>query len=206
MNPLPSVRQAYSFVSQEEKQRLLSSAHTINDSVNSAVMTVQSNNSKFNDKGERSYHSFRSQDRLTDNFSGGHRFEQDGRRFGPRRGRPHCSHCGESGHWVQTCYELHGYPAGHPKAKHNSAKRFNHKLAANHVSESFAKENVKSVVGISKTQLKQLLYLLNDKGVESSSQAHVVTKPGLPKIASCSWIIDNEATDHISSSSQSFFQ
>jgi hypothetical protein len=74
------------------------------------------------------------------------------------------------------------------------------------VSESFAKENVKSVVGISKTQLKQLLYLLNDKGVESSSQAHVVTKPGLPKIASRSWIIDNEATDHISSSSQSFFQ
>jgi len=40
MNPLPSVRQTYSFVSQDEKQRLLSSAHTINDSVNSAAMVV----------------------------------------------------------------------------------------------------------------------------------------------------------------------
>jgi hypothetical protein len=57
--------------------------------------------------------------------------------------------------------------------------------------------------------LKQLLSLLNDKGAESSSQAHAattVTKPGLPKIASRSWIIDSGATDHISSSSQSFFQ
>jgi len=221
MNPLPSVRQAYSFVSQEEKQRLLSSAHIINDSVNSAATTVQSNNSKFNDKGERSYHSFRSQDGLTDNinggrrfeqdrdnFSGGCRFEQDRHRFGPRRGRPHCSHCGERGHWVQTCYELHRYPAGHPKAKHNSVRHFNHsnKSIANHVSESFAKENGKSVFGISETQLKQLLSLLNDKGAESSSQAHVVTKPGLPKIASRSWIIDSGATYHISSSSQSFFQ
>jgi len=111
MNLLPSIRQAYSFVSQEEKQRLLSSAHIINDSVNSAATAVQSNNSKFNDKGEHSYHSFRSQDGLTDNinggrrfeqdrdnFSGGRRFEQDRRRFGPRRGRPHCSHCGEPGH------------------------------------------------------------------------------------------------------------
>jgi len=40
MNPLPSVRQTYSFVSQDEKQRLLSSARTINDSVNSAAMVV----------------------------------------------------------------------------------------------------------------------------------------------------------------------
>ena len=74
------------------------------------------------------------------------------------------------------------------------------------MSESFAKENGKSVVGISETQLKQLLSLLNDKGVESSSQAHAVTKPGLPKIASRSWIIVSGATGHISSSSQSFFQ
>nr|TKS00123.1 hypothetical protein D5086_0000186040 [Populus alba] len=96
---------------------------------------------------------------------------------------------------------------GHPKAKHNSARRFNHsnKSAANHVSESFAKDNGKSVVGISETQLKQLLSLLNDKGAESSSQAHAVTKPGLPKIASRNWIIDSGATYHISSSSQSFF-
>ena len=74
------------------------------------------------------------------------------------------------------------------------------------MSESFAKENGKSVVGISETQLKQLLSLVNEKGVEFNSQAHAVTKPGLPKIASRSWIIDSGARYHISSSSQSFFQ
>jgi hypothetical protein len=51
------------------------------------------------------------------------------------------------------------------------------------VLESFAKENGKSVVGISETQLKQLLSLLNDKGAESSSQAHAITKPSHPPIS-----------------------
>jgi hypothetical protein len=42
MSPLPSVRQAYSSVSQEEKQRLLSSTHTAINSSSSAAMAVQS--------------------------------------------------------------------------------------------------------------------------------------------------------------------
>jgi len=52
------------------------------------------------------------------------------------------------------------------------------------VSEDFFKEDDKSVVGISETQLKHLLSLLNDKNEGPSSQAHAVTKPGLPKITS----------------------
>jgi hypothetical protein len=167
MNPLPSVWQAYSFVSQEKKKCLLSSVHTINDFVGSTAKAVRSNNNKptpliGTGRSERSYHSygsqdFRSQHRLPDNFSGGHRFEQDRRPFGSRRGRPHCSHCGKLGHWVQTCYELHGYPARHPKAKHNlGPKHFSNsnKPVVNHVSESYSKEKGKSDVGISKTQLK----------------------------------------------------
>ena len=43
MNPLPSVRQAYSSVSQEEKQRLLSSTITATDLPNSAAMAVRGN-------------------------------------------------------------------------------------------------------------------------------------------------------------------
>jgi hypothetical protein len=70
------------------------------------------------------------------------------------------------------------------------------------VLEDFSKEDGKSVVGISETQLKQLLSLLNDKNERPSSQAHAVTKPGLPKVASRSWIIDRWATYHISSSSK----
>jgi hypothetical protein len=41
MNPLPSIRQAYSSVSQEEKQRILSSTHTAIEPSNSAAMAVR---------------------------------------------------------------------------------------------------------------------------------------------------------------------
>jgi hypothetical protein len=95
MNPFPSVWQAYSFVFQEEKKCLLSSVHAINDYVGSAAMIVRSNNNKptpliGTGRFEHSYHSygsqdFKSQDRLPDNFSGGHRFEQDRRPFSSRR-------------------------------------------------------------------------------------------------------------------------
>jgi hypothetical protein len=79
---------------------------------------------------DRSYgsHDFRSQEKHQKISSGG---RQDRRRtrFGSGRGRPHCSHCGEMGHWVQTCYELHGYPVGHPKAKSIQAQNVSTTIA-----------------------------------------------------------------------------
>ncbi|KAH7571053.1 hypothetical protein JRO89_XS05G0245100 [Xanthoceras sorbifolium] len=210
MNALPSIRQAYSSVSQEEKQRLLSSTSAATDSTSSAAMAVRGNNSgskstpvRF-ERFDSSYGSqdFRSQEKSTKKFSGG---RQDRRRAGSGRGRPNCSHCGELGHWIQTCYELYGYPVGHPKAKHNSGpKRFN-KPAVNHVSETISKVDGNHLVGISEAQLQQLLSLLDTKIEGSSTQANVVTKPGLSKITSRNWIIDSGATDHIASSSESFF-
>ena len=43
MNPFPSVRQAYSFVSQEEKQRLLTSTNAAAKFAASATMAVRNN-------------------------------------------------------------------------------------------------------------------------------------------------------------------
>ncbi|KAI9162373.1 hypothetical protein LWI28_026651 [Acer negundo] len=131
-------------------------------------------------------------------------FKQDRCRLGAGAGRgsSNCSHCGEMGHWIQTCYELNGYPVGHPKAKFNTGPRgFNNKPrpTVNNVAESSSSQ----VVGISEDQLKQLLTLVG-KNDDSISQANVVTKPGLSKIASRNWIIDSGATDHISSSSNLF--
>ena len=51
MNPLPSVRQAYSSVWQEEKQRLLSATHTAVESNSSVAMAVRSNQMKNNSAG-----------------------------------------------------------------------------------------------------------------------------------------------------------
>lgn len=44
MNPLPSMRQAYSSVSQEEKQRLLSVTRTSTELGGSAAMAMRHNN------------------------------------------------------------------------------------------------------------------------------------------------------------------
>ncbi|KAI9200546.1 hypothetical protein LWI28_009691 [Acer negundo] len=183
INPLPSVRQAYSSVSQEEKQRLMSWTHTAGDSSGSAAMAIRSNN-KFTPsagtrKFDRSYcpHDFRSQEKSPDKFNGG---RQDKKRSGIGRGRPLCTHCGELGHWVQTGYTLHGYPTGHPRAKNNSGPKYfnnNNRPAVNHVSEVPSKEDNNPIVGISEAQLQQLLSLLDNKNGGSSSQANAVTKP-----------------------------
>ncbi|KAI9161237.1 hypothetical protein LWI28_015656 [Acer negundo] len=183
MNPLPSVRQAYSSVSQEEKQRLMSSTHAAaSDSGNSAAMAIRRKpSSSFQPRFDRSDSSYgppdsRSQDKSTENF------RQDKRRPGA---------------------------AGHPKSKFNSGHRRNYsnntKSAAHNVSKGFSKEDGNHVVGISEDQLQQLLSLV-DKKDSSTSQVNVVTKPGLSKITSRNWIIDSGATDHISSSSNSFFR
>ncbi|KAI9197977.1 hypothetical protein LWI28_007873 [Acer negundo] len=181
-------------------------------------MAVRSNNSggrsipARSDRFDHSHgsHDFRSQERQPENFNLG---RGDRRRTGTGtgRGRPNCTHCGEMGHWVQTCYALNGYPPGHPKAKHNQGpnpKRFhnNNRPTANHVSEPTTKVDGNHLVGISEAQLQQLLSLLGNNNGESSSQANVVTKPGLSKLASNNWIIDSGATYHISSSSKLFFR
>ncbi|KAL9416375.1 hypothetical protein AB3S75_039550 [Citrus x aurantiifolia] len=125
MNPLPSIRQAYSSISQEEKQRLLSSVHTNTDSNSSATaMAVRSKLTPWATKKTEQTRSHGFPDSRDRTYSQAPELvgpqEGDQRRFGYGRGRPLCDHCGNFGHWIQKCYKLHGYPPGHPKAKINS--------------------------------------------------------------------------------------
>ncbi|XP_040364114.1 uncharacterized protein LOC121049875 [Rosa chinensis] len=112
------------------------------------------------------------------------RFDQDKRRSGSFRGRPHCTYCGEMGHFIERCYQLNGYPPGHPKARSGSnskSNRFKNAPAANQVSEGSSRDEGKSVVTteISEAQIQQLLSLLKDKDGNTISQANAaVTKPG----------------------------
>jgi hypothetical protein len=67
INPLPTVRQVYSSISQEENQRLLSSMHAVNDSIESTVMVVRGNSGKTTPltgtrRSECSYQSYRTHD------------------------------------------------------------------------------------------------------------------------------------------------
>ncbi|RVW95625.1 Retrovirus-related Pol polyprotein from transposon TNT 1-94 [Vitis vinifera] len=217
MNPLPSVRQAYSSISQEEKQRLLTSTNAAAESAASAAMAVRSNgksSTTWKDGIARSNtrrmeptnrpsgsQNFR-ENRSSQGQDGRPFFDQDRRRMGSGRGRPQCSYCGDMGHWVQKCFQLHGYPPDHPKARMNLGSNSNRNKsfsAANQVSEA---DEGKPAVALSEAQLKQLLSLLNNQDENSSSKVNAVTKPGLSKVASRNWIIDSGATYHITSSSK----
>ena len=113
------------------------------------------------------------------------------------------------GHFVEKCYQLHGYPPEHLKARTCFIfNRHNNTSVANQVSDGVNKDDGKSVVtGISEAQLQRLLSLLNDKDKITSSQGNTaVEKRSLSKIPSPHWIIDSDATDHISSSPNLFLQ
>ena len=59
------------------------------------------------------------------------------------------------GHFVEKCYQLHGYPPGHPKARTCSIfNRHKNTSVANQVSDGANKDDGKSVVTrISEAQL-----------------------------------------------------
>lgn len=181
---MPSIRQAYSSISQEEKQRLLSSANTITYSSSStAAMAVRSKptSSAVGRTEQTRSHGFPdSRDHANSQaqeFAGPQ--NRDRRRSSSGRGRPLCDHCGNLGHWIQKCYKLHGYPPGHPKAKKNSSQNSNrHKgiSMANQVREALSINE--GSITISNAQLKQLFSLLNNQNECSNSKANAVTKPG----------------------------
>ena len=149
MNPLPSVRQAYSSVCQEEKQRLLSVTHTTTESNSSAAMAIKRNQMKNNSTGN-----IRS-DRFYNSSQDSRWFDQDKHRSGSSRGWPQCTYYEKMGHFVEKCYQLHGYPLGHPKVR--TCPNFNcHKntSVANQVSDGENKDDGKLVLArISEAQL-----------------------------------------------------
>ncbi|XP_040363769.1 uncharacterized protein LOC121049758 [Rosa chinensis] len=88
MNPLPSVRQAYTSVKQEEKQRELGSSAVPS---NMAAMMVRSSNNNWRQKTSTP---------------------------GNQNKEPFaCTYCGGEFHREATCWKKNGYPPGHPKHK-----------------------------------------------------------------------------------------
>ena len=138
MNPLPSVRQAYSSVCQEEKQRLLSVTHTTTYSNSSAAMAVRSNQMKNNSAGN--VRSDRS-DRFYSGSKDSRRFDKNKCSSGSFRGRPQCAYCGDMGHLkARTC---------------SIFNRHKNTSVANQVSDGANKDDGKSVVtGILEAQLQ----------------------------------------------------
>lgn len=93
LKPLPSIKEVFNMVCQDERQRVLK-----------PVTNVE--NVAFQASGS-------SQTPVNDHFSAYSNYKP--------RPRPVCTHCGMMGHVVNKCFKLHGYPSGYEGYKGNQS-------------------------------------------------------------------------------------
>ena len=189
MNPLPSVRQAYASIVQEEKQREL--GYAITAPSNTAAMVVRGNqNFPKSRQNNQNYGNPSNNSRTREPFQ--------------------CTYCGDMYHRKSNCYKLIGYPPGHPRAK-EKAQQHNQNFApsrpsANQVDFNSTLQQLQvSLPNLTKEQYIQILSTLNPN---PNPQANAVTpatpavedNSGLLPVAQNHWILDSGATHHITSS------
>ncbi|PWA96217.1 hypothetical protein CTI12_AA041970 [Artemisia annua] len=107
MNPMPSVAKAYSMIRQEEKQR----------EVHNTVLPTATALSAQSNRSRAPYNNY---NRTGRNYSQGdtsmrntHTNDHPARRSVFKKG-VFCGNCGKEGHIKEECYQLVGYPPGHP--------------------------------------------------------------------------------------------
>uniref|UniRef100_A0A2N9GXX7 Retrotransposon Copia-like N-terminal domain-containing protein n=1 Tax=Fagus sylvatica TaxID=28930 RepID=A0A2N9GXX7_FAGSY len=135
MEPLPSINKVFALVSQEERQRELNSRPILH--------AVESGSTAFAVTNYKPY--------------GGNK------NFGKKE-RPVCSHCGITGHTVEKCYKIHGYPPGYkPRGR----------AAANQVTAPSMGNQGSAPLSITSEQCQQLLSFLNSQmSNEASTSNH----------------------------------
>ncbi|XP_016192606.1 uncharacterized protein LOC107633500 [Arachis ipaensis] len=106
MDPLPSLNTVFSLLTQQERQFQsldFTSYNKLIAAAQSATLlnTVEDSHGRGKGRGR------------------GGRNQGFGRGQGGR-GKMQCSHCGKSGHTIDTCYKKHGYPP-HMQQRHNTA-------------------------------------------------------------------------------------
>jgi len=120
--------------------------------------------------------------------------------FGRRYTSNVCSHCGKTGHVIDTCYRRHGFP---PQFKFNNNQQ-NHEGSRSEVHSQH--------IGFTPEQYQTLLTLLqmskssdNVSNQISDIPSNTTTHIGNKFLSYfSSWIIDSGATDHICSSLSHF--
>ena len=142
IDPLPSINKVFSLVIQEERQRLISSSSLSFNQNTTALVTRAISSS---------------------------RFAAANKSFQFRKDRPICSHCGVSGHTVEKCYRVHGFPPGY---KFNRGK--NASPNAHQVSPS-AHQVSAPQLSITYEQCQQLLDMLKPVTSEQESSANQVS-------------------------------
>lgn len=86
MDPIPSLSKVYSLLLQEETTRSIPNASVVK--VDSTILAAKVS---------------------IDHVTHGSNLANSG---GKAKDRPVCTHCGKTGHTVDKCYKLHGFPLG----------------------------------------------------------------------------------------------
>jgi hypothetical protein len=154
LDPLPPMNKVFSLVLQEERQRGLSiSSGSFNHNTTALLTkTVVSSQPCTNSKA---------------NYKG--------------KDRPTCSHCGISGHTMEKCYRLHGFPPGYKFTKGKNASS-----VANQVSA----EPDHPQLPITYEQCQQLMNMFKPASLEPSiTQTASINQVSLPLLKISSFLI-----------------
>ena len=210
LDPLPPINKVYSLIALEERQRSVSSqiASPLVDSVNNTAFAFQANNVKSGSyKGQSN--------------SG---FHQSGQYKGQRKDKPFCTYCNFSGHTVDRCYKLHGYPLGY-KQKSKSQNAVINQVSSQVDSPSVQKAAHDNgqigtfIKNLNSDQYQQLMTVLSNHllstvnmNASDSSSAPSIHHAGICFSLSLStldsysslWILDFGASTHICSNANFF--
>ncbi|KAH0734514.1 hypothetical protein KY285_010221 [Solanum tuberosum] len=196
ISPLPSISNAYTLLIQEEKHREMNTTPKYPGESSSFIVTGTNNG------GQRSYG-------LT---LKGQRVQFDNKKFGLV-----CRYCKKSGHTIDKCFKLHGYPANF---KFTRQRSFQNTVQGNVVQANerrggqFMYNADEKFKPLTKEELEHVMLLLHqvkpdDHGTVSLATAgdNCAGKTLIPfyfnsshlntSISENSWIIDTGATEHM---------
>lgn len=233
MSPLPDVNSAFALAVKFERKVTYGGQTGFNNNQN-AVLNVGASRYGGNPQG-----SFNSKSQRTSQNSGG--FKQRGGFGGGKKGgvnpqrygtdnnkRPICTHCGFTGHVIERCYKLHGYPPGYkPKGQVNCVDYGDGCESQTEVERSNTDgkgqqmSNAMTSPMLTLDQYNQLMSMLQDHQVNGQKERSVFMSVGDREHAVMSaqqqgtngklagnvsskcvnvWVLDSGDTDHISCS------
>ena len=205
IDPLPTINKVFSLVIQEERQRMISTSSSSFNQNTAALFTKNMSPARFT--GNKS------------TFI--------------RKDKPVCVHCGISGHTVEKCYRVHGFPPGYKFTKGKNAFPSVHQVSGTNGSQlPITYEQCQQLLSMLKPEIPEHDASINQvssfisKESETPMQGDGFTSAGqfsnfhsehsvfaslsLPRQIQFSnhkkthWVIDTGATDHMICCTSSF--